>query len=267
MTPSTVSISTTGSPGFSSVNVRQSPYVLPIRHRASTLCPTDFAVRDHRGVDGLSVPREVVDGPVEPGRLRLRDVRAPARLHEDLAVVLVRARCDVVPLAQDALQLVPASVADVGRAREPGADVLDVVGAVRVAQRAEAALLPLRADAASADQPPRAVHAVDAAVLDPVGRALVRFDGPALYLPDDRPDRAFEALGCRVGRLPFPQPRLDGAALGDGRNDLTMIEAAGVGVGVAMANAYPDVLAAADYVSLSNDENGVAAALEHYGVI
>ncbi len=54
-------------------------------------------------------------------------------------------------------------------------------------------------------------------------------------------------------------------ALGDGRNDLTMIEAAGVGV--AMANAHPDVLAAADYVSLSNDENGVAAALEHYGVI
>ncbi len=54
-------------------------------------------------------------------------------------------------------------------------------------------------------------------------------------------------------------------ALGDGRNDLTMIEAAGVGV--AMANAHPDVLAAADYVSLSNDENGVAAALEHYGVV
>ncbi len=53
-------------------------------------------------------------------------------------------------------------------------------------------------------------------------------------------------------------------ALGDGRNDLTMIEAAGVGV--AMANAHPDVLAAADYVTLSNDEDGVAAALAHYGL-
>lgn len=53
-------------------------------------------------------------------------------------------------------------------------------------------------------------------------------------------------------------------ALGDGRNDLTMIEAAGVGV--AMSNAHPDVLAAADYVSLSNDENGVAAALAHFGL-
>ena len=53
-------------------------------------------------------------------------------------------------------------------------------------------------------------------------------------------------------------------ALGDGRNDLTMIEAAGVGV--AMANAHPDVLAVADYVTLSNDEDGVAAALAHYGL-
>ena len=52
-------------------------------------------------------------------------------------------------------------------------------------------------------------------------------------------------------------------AIGDGLNDLTMIEAAGVGV--AMANAHPDVLAAADDVTLSNDEDGVAAALVRYG--
>ena len=54
-------------------------------------------------------------------------------------------------------------------------------------------------------------------------------------------------------------------ALGDGTNDLTMIEAAGCGV--AMANAHPKVLAAADYVSLSNDEDGVAAALQHFNLI
>ena len=53
-------------------------------------------------------------------------------------------------------------------------------------------------------------------------------------------------------------------AFGDGGNDLTMIEAAGVGV--AMANAAPEVLAAADYVSCSNDEDGVAKALEHFGL-
>lgn len=48
-------------------------------------------------------------------------------------------------------------------------------------------------------------------------------------------------------------------AIGDGMNDLTMIQAAGIGV--AMANAHPLVRAAADRVTLSNDEDGVAQAL------
>ena len=51
-------------------------------------------------------------------------------------------------------------------------------------------------------------------------------------------------------------------ALGDGTNDLTMIEAAGLGV--AMSNAHPLVLAAADYVTVSNDENGVAKAIRDF---
>ena len=49
-------------------------------------------------------------------------------------------------------------------------------------------------------------------------------------------------------------------AIGDGMNDLTMIEAAGVGV--AMANAHPRVRAAADRITRSNDENGVAQAID-----
>ena len=48
-------------------------------------------------------------------------------------------------------------------------------------------------------------------------------------------------------------------AIGDGMNDLTMIEAAGVGV--AMANAHPLVRAAADRITRSNDEDGVAWAI------
>ena len=51
-------------------------------------------------------------------------------------------------------------------------------------------------------------------------------------------------------------------AFGDGANDLTMVRMAGIGV--AMANACPEVLAAADHVTLSNDEDGVAAALRHF---
>lgn len=49
--------------------------------------------------------------------------------------------------------------------------------------------------------------------------------------------------------------------IGDGYNDLSMIELAGMGV--AMANAQEPVRKAANYVTLSNDEDGVAAAVEH----
>jgi len=51
-------------------------------------------------------------------------------------------------------------------------------------------------------------------------------------------------------------------AFGDGLNDLSMIETAGVGV--AMANACPEVLAAADFTTRSNDEDGVAVFLEDF---
>lgn len=49
-------------------------------------------------------------------------------------------------------------------------------------------------------------------------------------------------------------------AMGDGYNDLSMIEFAGMGV--AMANAQESVRKAADYVTLSNDQDGVAEAVE-----
>ena len=53
-------------------------------------------------------------------------------------------------------------------------------------------------------------------------------------------------------------------SFGDGMNDFTMVEAAGLGV--AMANAEPEVKRVAKYVTLSNDEDGVAAALAHFGL-
>jgi len=49
-------------------------------------------------------------------------------------------------------------------------------------------------------------------------------------------------------------------AFGDGLNDFTMVEAAGVGV--AMANAEPEVKRVAKIVTKSNDEDGVAAVLD-----
>lgn len=51
-------------------------------------------------------------------------------------------------------------------------------------------------------------------------------------------------------------------AIGDGENDLSMIQAAGIGV--AMKNGKEELLAAADYITDTNDEDGVAAAIDRF---
>lgn len=51
-------------------------------------------------------------------------------------------------------------------------------------------------------------------------------------------------------------------AFGDGKNDSKMLET--VGCGVAMANSVPEVLKAADMVTESNDDDGVAKIIEQY---
>jgi hypothetical protein len=62
---------------------------------------------------------------------------------------------------------------------------------------------------------------------------------------------AMEKLGKHYG---IEQSEM--IAVGDGFNDLSMMEYAGLGV--AMANAKDVIKEKADYVTLSNDENGVA---------
>lgn len=54
----------------------------------------------------------------------------------------------------------------------------------------------------------------------------------------------------------------DTMAFGDGSNDLAMIQTAGIGV--AMGNAYPGLKEAANYVTLTCDEDGVAHAIEKF---
>ena len=51
-------------------------------------------------------------------------------------------------------------------------------------------------------------------------------------------------------------------ACGDSYNDISMISYAGLGI--AMANANTEVKAAADYITLSNDEDGVAHAVKKF---
>ena len=51
-------------------------------------------------------------------------------------------------------------------------------------------------------------------------------------------------------------------ACGDGYNDISMIQYAGLGV--AMENAVLPVRKAADYVTLSNNDDGVAQVVEKF---
>ena len=51
-------------------------------------------------------------------------------------------------------------------------------------------------------------------------------------------------------------------AIGDSRNDVPMLRWAEIGV--AMGNALPEVLEAVDYTTASNDEDGVARAIERF---
>ena len=67
--------------------------------------------------------------------------------------------------------------------------------------------------------------------------------------------KAIRALAAHLGIDPA-----DTAAFGDGRNDVTMLEAAGVGI--AMENACAEAKAAADMITASCDDDGVAKVIE-----
>ena len=54
-------------------------------------------------------------------------------------------------------------------------------------------------------------------------------------------------------------------AFGDAENDLDMLGRAGIGV--AMGNAAPELQAAADYVTATNDDDGIAKALRHFVLV
>jgi len=68
--------------------------------------------------------------------------------------------------------------------------------------------------------------------------------------------KALEAIGAT---------REECIAFGDGGNDIALLEYAGIGV--AMGNSDDEVKAKADHVTLSVDEDGVVAALHHFGLL
>ena len=71
-----------------------------------------------------------------------------------------------------------------------------------------------------------------------------------------------KATGITMVMKALHLPEQNSIAIGDSYNDLEMIRQAGVGI--VMGNAVDDVKAAADFVTLSCEEEGVAVALERY---
>ena len=67
----------------------------------------------------------------------------------------------------------------------------------------------------------------------------------------------------RLGKMLGAEPA-EIMAIGDSENDLSMIQSAGLGV--AMANSDECLLRAAKFITLSNEEDGVAYALERYAL-
>ena len=90
-------------------------------------------------------------------------------------------------------------------------------------------------------------------------------------LPVDHPEELAGLIEIRPGRVVSmalsrsEHCQMTLLAFGDGENDIPMLVKAGVGV--AVANAKDNVKAAADYIAPSVDEDGVAEALRHFGVI
>lgn len=78
-----------------------------------------------------------------------------------------------------------------------------------------------------------------------------------LSAPGVTKGRGLMALARHLGLAPDQV-----MAVGDSGNDLTMVQMAGLGV--AMGNAPPEVLAAADAVTADNNHDGVAQAIETY---
>ena len=79
------------------------------------------------------------------------------------------------------------------------------------------------------------------------------------------PAEGGKALGIQKVLEHYGLDKADTMAFGDGDNDLDMFEA--VGLSVAMGNAVPQLIAAADYITDDVEHDGIAKALKHFGLI
>lgn len=85
------------------------------------------------------------------------------------------------------------------------------------------------------------------------------------YFTDVFSIKANKAIGLESIMKYCHLDRKDTMAFGDGENDIPIIKYAGTGV--ALGNTSAEVRASADYVTSPVEEDGIAMALKHFGVI
>lgn len=92
-----------------------------------------------------------------------------------------------------------------------------------------------------------------------------RFTRSNPYTVDIIPAKGSKLLGIEKFVERFDLTLDQVMVFGDSWNDLEMLD--GAGIGVAMGNAEAKVKAAADFVTKTNDEDGIYYALKHYGIV
>lgn len=119
------------------------------------------------------------------------------------------------------------------------------------------------------EEPTKILYIADPSRLDRLKGPMQDRFGENLYITKSKPNYleflhpratkkyALEELAARFGVV-----QAEIMAFGDSYNDLEMIEYAGLGV--AMGNAPDDIKAKADYVTVTNNEDGVAVVIEKF---
>jgi Cof subfamily protein (haloacid dehalogenase superfamily) len=100
-----------------------------------------------------------------------------------------------------------------------------------------------------------------------IEQALAAIEGVQVTasFPNNREIFVAHAGKANAAKLLAARLGIDAAnvlAIGDQRNDIELVRWAGIGV--AMGNAVPELKAVADWITRSNDEDGVAHALAHF---
>jgi Cof subfamily protein (haloacid dehalogenase superfamily) len=117
--------------------------------------------------------------------------------------------------------------------------------------------------------PIKILYIADPDVLDRLNRELQEKFGPTLYITKSKPNylefmhpEATKGHSLKALAQKFGIHREEIMAFGDSYNDIDMLEFAGMGV--AMGNAPEDVKKSADYITDTNNEDGVAKVVEKY---